>query len=87
MNSTAAALLAWTPFLDPMHSAHQWWPLLLVPLTFGIAMIYKAYRLPTLERYWRQVFVMTVQVLLAFDALAASLFLLVQVIVPLLPAE
>ncbi|MCA9285362.1 MAG: hypothetical protein KDA22_09120 [Phycisphaerales bacterium] len=87
MTHGSHALLAWIPFLDPLYSAYDWWPLLIVPLCFGIAMIYKAYRLPTLDRYWRQVVLMTVQALFAFAGLAAALFLLVQVIVPMLPAE
>ena len=45
--------LAYIPFLMPINALQEWWYLLLLPLAFGISMIYKALRMPTLERYWR----------------------------------
>jgi hypothetical protein len=81
------SLAAYIPFITPIHALHEWWYLLLAPLAFGIAMIYKALRLPTLRQYWRSVAIMTAQIVLAMIALAIALTILVQVVVPMLPAE
>jgi uncharacterized membrane protein YwzB len=58
---------------------------LLIPLAFGIAVIYKALRMRTLDGFWRHVTVMTTQVVLAMIALAIALTIVVEVVVPLLP--
>lgn len=79
--------LAWVPILEPLNFFHLWWYTLAIPMSFGIAMVYKALRLPTLDRYWFQVLVMTVQVLAGMAALGGGLWLLVRLVIPLLPAE
>lgn len=76
------AALAYIPFVEPMNALQDWWYLLLLPLAFGISVIYKAMRLPTLAGYWRNVTVMTVQIVLAMVALAVCLAILVQLFVP-----
>ena len=76
--------LAWIPFLEPINALQPWWYLLLVPLSFGISVIYKSMRLPRLERFWRQVAIMTTQIVLAMVALAIGLAVLIQVVIPLL---
>ena len=80
-------VIAYTPFLDPIHALHQGWYLLLVPLAFGISMIYRALRMERLERYWRAVIIMTVQVVAAMIGLALLLVILVHGIIPLLPVD
>jgi hypothetical protein len=80
-------LLGWIPFVEPIRAFHEWWPVLAIVLSLGIAMIYKAMKMPTLQDYWRQVFVMTIQVVLGMIAMAVVLGLLVQVVVPRLPVE
>ena len=80
-------LLAYIPFVAPMNWLNTYWPILVLPLSFGIAMVYKAIRLDDLVVYWRAVMVMSVQIVIGMIALAAFLFVLVQWIVPLLPAE
>ncbi len=80
-------LLSYIPFLHPMSIFHQWSYLLLIPLSFGISVIYKALRLPVLDSFWREVAIMTTQIVLAMIALAIGLAVLVQVIVPLIPVE
>jgi hypothetical protein len=80
-------LLAYIPFITPIGLFHTWWYLLAIPLSFGIAMIYKALRLPRLDRYWRQVVMMTIQIVLAMIGLTLALILFVQVVIPRLPAE
>ncbi|HMN96467.1 MAG TPA: hypothetical protein PKC43_08925 [Phycisphaerales bacterium] len=82
-----AATLSWTPFVDPWPGAHDWWWITVIPLAVGIAMVYKAYRLPGLERYWRSVATMSMQIVLAMIAFATALALLALWIVPRLPAE
>ena len=53
--------LAWIPFLEPINAFQTWWYLLLVPLAFGISVIYKALRLADLFPFWREVTIMTVE--------------------------
>lgn len=79
--------LAYTPFLDPIHALYQWWYLLIIPLGFGISVIWKAIRLPDLSVFWKQVGIMTVQIVVAMIALAACLILLVQVVIPMMPVR
>ncbi len=81
------SLLAYTPFIDPLPAAYELWWLSAIPLLFGISMIYKAYRMPVLDGYWRQVGVMTAQILVAMILFAVSLSVLVVWIVPRLPVE
>ena len=58
-----------------------------VVLSFGISVVYKAMRMPSLEGFWRQVTIMTSQIILYMIALAIVLVILVQVVIPRLPAE
>lgn len=78
-----SALLAWRPFIDPLEVHAAWW-LFLVPLALGISLAYKAVRLPTLEHYWRQVGLMTAQIVLAMVLLGAATFLFIEYLVPLI---
>ena len=76
-------LIAWTPFIGPMNSMQSLWYLFLVPLAFGIAMIYKAIRTTHLRSYWRQVTALTLQIVLAITAMAIALILFVRYVLPL----
>jgi hypothetical protein len=80
-------MLAYVPFLDPINLFHDWWYLLLIPLSFGISVIYRALKVPNLDRYWRSVFTMTAQITLAMVALGIGLVVLVVLILPLLPVS
>ena len=81
-------LLAYIPFVHPLNVFHQWWYVLLIPLSFGISVVYKAVRLSTLEQFWREVTIMTAQVVLAMIGLAIGLVILVTVLIPLIvPAD
>lgn len=75
-------ILAYTPFLDPLNLHNAWW-LTLVPLAFGIAVVYKAIRVKSFKGYWAQVLMMTVQIILGIIAISAGLFLLTEVFIPL----
>ena len=80
------SLLAWTPFLAPLPFVQGSWLWLVIPLVFGISMMYKAVRVEHLKDYWKQVAIMTLQVLAAFAGLAIGFFILVQIVVPWLPS-
>jgi len=79
---TAMITLAYRPFLDPIE-LHRLWFLLLIPLTVGIAVAYKAVRVPDLKDFPRQVLVMSVQIVLGMMALGLGAYLLVNVVLPL----
>ena len=78
-------MLAWVPFLTPLPNVQSNWLWLVIPLIFGISMMYKAIRVPTLDHYWRHVFILVAQVLGTFAALAIGFLIVVQFVVPLLP--
>lgn len=77
--------LAYIPFVHPINLFHEWWYLLIIPLSFGISVVYKAVRMESLEGYWGQVALMTAQIVLAMIALAVCLVLLVVVLIPHIP--
>ncbi len=77
-------MIAYIPFLDPINAFHDWWFVLLIPMSFGISVIYRALKLPTLEHYWRAVMTMTVQIVLAMAALGIALVIVVVQIIPML---
>lgn len=87
MAYTVPGLLDWKPFIGPIpHPGPLWW-LLMIPLIVAVSMIWKAVRLPSLDRYWLAVAIMTLQVLAGVAALGIGLLLLVRGLVPLLPVE
>ncbi len=80
-------LAGYVPFIDPINVFHDWWYLLLIPLSFGISVIYRALKMRNLDRFWRAVAMMTVQIVLVLAALAVGLVVLVELAIPLLPAQ
>lgn len=78
----APALVAWRPFLDPLPLHNLWW-VLLFPLALGVSVAYKAVSVPDMDRYWPQVARMTIQIIVGMLALAAALYVFIEVIVPL----
>lgn len=76
-------MLGWTPFLQPLPGVQEHWLWLLPILVIGLAMMYKAVRVERIERWPREVALMTLQVMLAFAGFAVGLGILVQVLVPL----
>ena len=81
------AICAYIPFLNPINAFQDWWYLLLIPLSLGISIIYKALRMWTLNGFWRQVTIMTMQIVLGMIALAICLVIFVQLVIPLLPVK
>lgn len=80
-------LAGYVPFVDPINIFHNWWYLLLIPLSFGISVIYRALKMQDLDRFWRAVAMMTVQIVLVMAALAVALMVLVELTIPRLPVE
>lgn len=78
-----AATLAWRPFLDPLN-LHKQWFFLLVPLSFGIAVTYRAVRVNTFEKYWIKTCILTFQIVLSMILLGAASYLFIQFAVPYL---
>jgi hypothetical protein len=81
--SSGHATLAWRIFIDPL-DAHRYWFMLLIPMAVLITMVYKAVRLPTLERYWRHVAVLSAQIILGIIALGAGIYVFIQYIAPMI---
>lgn len=81
------SLLAWTPFLQPLPGAQHWWWLLVVPMSIGMSMGYKAIRVKDLSEWPRAVVKMSAQIVAAIVGIAVGLYLLVSVLLPYLPAE
>jgi hypothetical protein len=77
-------MLAWVPFLEPMNAMQSWWYVLLIPLVFGIAVIYRALREENYQRYWYSVLIMTGQVVFGIAGIAIALGIFVQFVIPLL---
>ncbi len=78
-------MIGYVPFLDPINAFHEWWFVLLIPMSFGISVIYRALKLPSLEHYWRAVMTMTAQIVLVMAALGIALVIVVVLIIPRLP--
>lgn len=87
MQSAALAPIGWIPFLEPMPAAHAAWWLSIIPIALGVSLAWKAVRLETIEGWQRAVAMMALQIVLAVVGIAIGLYLLVQWIVPLLPAD
>ena len=79
--------LSYIPFLYPISLFHDWWYLLILPLSIGISIIYKALRLGSLDRFWHNVVIMSIQIILSMIGLAIALLILVQWIIPALPVD
>jgi ABC-type cobalamin transport system permease subunit len=75
-------MLGWIPFLEPMNALQPWWYLLLVPMAFGISVIYKALHEDNLMKYWRSVTVMATQIVLGISLLAVAIGLFIQLVIP-----
>lgn len=79
MTGALPLILAWRPFLDPL-DLHRVWFLLLAPLALGVALAYKAVRARDMNRYGREVGLMTFQIIGLMILLAAASFVIVELI-------
>ncbi|MDP6693530.1 MAG: hypothetical protein QF444_04310 [Phycisphaerales bacterium] len=55
---------------------------MLVPMAFGISVIYKALHEDNLMKYWRSVTVMATQIVLGISLLAVAIGLFIQLVIP-----
>lgn len=76
-------LLAYRPFLDPLPLDNAWY-LLVVPLSLGVAMVYKAVRITDMRSYPRQVLIMSAQTVVAMIALGLGFFSFVEFVLPMI---
>lgn len=80
-----AGTLAYRPFIDPideLFDAQRLWFLFLVPLALFISISYKAVRVPDFKNYWREVFSMTILIIISIIALGAASFVLLHFVIP-----
>lgn len=77
--------MSWVPFITPFHALQPYWFWLLVPLSFGVSMIYRGLRMETFERYWWQVLALTTFIVLSVIGLAIALAVLVEWVIPAIP--
>jgi hypothetical protein len=74
-------LLAWTPFIDPI-AFDRYWYLLIIPMSFFIAVGYKSVRTVDMRKYWLQVLFFTVQMVIAITAIGIGAFVFVYYLLP-----
>lgn len=75
--NAASVVLAmtWRPILDPL-PLQSVWPLLLLPLLWALAVVYKAIKMPSLRHIWRQSALLAAQMLGLLVLAAAALWLI-----------
>jgi len=80
----APLAFAWRPFLDPINGLQRHWFWLLIPLALCVSMTYKAVRLESMQGYWRRVFIMSTQLIVAIIAMGAAAFLVIEYVLPII---
>jgi len=75
--------LAYTPFIDAL-SIHEYWYLLIVPMSIFLAIGYKSVRCSNLKHFPREVVVFTVLVLGGLILLAIAFTIVIAVLLPML---
>lgn len=68
-------VLGYRPFLDPL-PLHDYWLILLLPLVFAVALVYKAIKLDDLNHLWKQSLNLAGQIIVFMILAAAGLWLL-----------
>lgn len=74
--AAAAHILAYTPFLQPL-KVWDYWPLLLLPLCFGVSLVYKCVRVDDVRRVGIEATKATFWIITGMAVAAAGLWLLV----------
>jgi hypothetical protein len=69
--------LAYTPFLHPL-KIWDYWPWLLVPLCFGVSVVYKSVRERSMRRIPLEALKATLWIIAGMSAAGAALMLLVR---------
>lgn len=78
MDVLMTTMLAWRPFQDPL-TIHDQWYVLLVPLAIGIAITYKAVRVPDPKKFWRPVAEFALMIVVGMVGLGLATYLFVEV--------
>ena len=76
----ACSLLAYTPFLYPL-PIWDYWPWLLIPLTAGVAIVYKSVKCQSMRQVPREALVIFVWILVGMVAAAGALAGVVRLVV------
>ena len=72
-------ILSYRPFLEPL-PLDDYWMWLLIPLVFGICVVYKTIKEPDLRRVPRRALGLTAQVLVFMALAAAAIWLTVELL-------
>lgn len=83
----SAMMLGYVPFITPMHGIQPWWYVLVVPLAFGISLIYKSLHLHDMRRLIVSSLVMTAQIVLAVVALGLAVAIFAVYVIPQIPVR
>lgn len=78
--SSILAALAYVPFLHPL-PLWDYWPWLIVPLTAGVAVVYKSVKCRTMDQVPREALVIFVWILIGMAAAAGALAGVVRLVV------
>lgn len=70
------AIADYTPFLQPL-KVWDYWPWLLMPLCFGVSLVYKCVRIDDMRRVPVEAFKATLWILFGMAAAAVALWVLV----------
>lgn len=74
-----AALLAWTPFLQPL-PLEAYWMWLILPIAAAIAVVYKALKLRNIEQLPVEAAKLTVVIIASMIIAAIALYVLVEAV-------
>ncbi len=75
--------LAYTPFIDAL-AIHDYWYLLIIPMSIFLAIGYKSIRCSDMSRFGREVVIFTIQILGGLLLLAIAFTVVIVVLLPLL---
>ena len=75
--------LAYTPFVDAM-GIHEYWHLLIIPISIFLAIGYKSVRCNDLKKFPREVLVFTILVLGSLMLMAVAFTFAIGVLLPIL---
>ncbi|MFA9479379.1 hypothetical protein ACERK3_13900 [Phycisphaerales bacterium AB-hyl4] len=78
LHSLTPALLAWRPLLDPLPIDNVWM-ILLLPLSVGVAIVYKTIKLNDMATLPRQAAVLSAQIIVFMLLAAAIIWVVVEV--------
>lgn len=79
--AASLVLAAWRPLLDPLDLHHPWHAIaLLVPLVVAIAVVYKALKLPSLQRLVGETARLSFYIVALMAMAAAILWFVVEIV-------